>query len=118
MTRRIGSQDYPEALKRDAIRLYKEEGLPAREIKDMLGIYDQNRISAWVRQYQQEGEAMFANKRSLSGRRKTIHESPERYTRRLEIENEILKKVQSELRENMLVKRNIGPSTTSKENTL
>jgi transposase-like protein len=116
MTRRIGSKDYPEEVKRKAIQLYKEEGLPACEIKEMLGIYDQKRISAWTRQYQQEGEAMFANKRRMSGR-KPIHESPENYTRRLEIENEILKKVQSELRENMLVKRNIGPSTTSKENT-
>lgn len=117
MTRRIGSKDYPEEIKRRAIRLYKEGGLPAREIKDMLGIYDQKRISAWARQYQREGEAMFANKRRLSGR-KPIHEKAESYTRRLEIENEILKKVQSELRENMLVKRNIGPSTTSKGNTL
>lgn len=117
MTRRIGSKDYPEALKRKAIQFYTEEGLPACEIKDRLGIYDQKRISAWARQYEREGEAMFANKRSLRGR-KRIHENPESYTRRLEIENEILKKVQSELRENMLVKRNIGPSTTSKENIL
>ena len=115
MTRRIGSKDYPEEIKRKAIHLYQEEGLPAREIKDMLGIYDQKRISVWSRQYEQEGEAMFANKRRRSGR-KPSHESPESYIRRLEIENEILKKVQSELRETMLVKRNIGPSTTSKEN--
>ena len=117
MTRRIGSKDYPERVKRRAIQLYTEEGLPACEIKDMLGLYDQKRISTWARQYQREGEAMFANKRRLSGR-KPVHENPESYTRRLEIENEILKKVQSELRENMLVKRNIGPSITSKENTL
>jgi transposase-like protein len=117
MTRRIGSKDYPEEIKRRAIQLYTEEGLPACEIKDRLGIYDQKRISVWLRQYKQEGEAMFANKRRLSGR-KPNHESPASYTRRLEIENEILKKVQSELREHMLVKRNIGPFTTSKENTL
>ena len=116
MTRRIGSKDYPEGIKRRAIHLYTEEGLSACEIKDMLGIYDPKRISAWVRQYRQEGEAMFANKRRLSGR-KPRHENLESYTRRLEIENEILKKVRSELRENMLVKRNIGSSTTSKENT-
>ena len=116
MTRRIGSKDYPEALKREAIRLYKEEGYPAREIREMLGIYDRNRINTWVRQYEREGEAMFAKKRRMSGR-KPNNESPENYIRRLEIENEILKKVQSELRETMLVKRNIGPSTTSKENT-
>lgn len=117
MTRRIGSKDYPEGVKREAIRLYTEEGLSAHEIKDRLGIYDQKRISAWARQYEREGEAMFANKRRNSGRKPT-HESPESYTRRLEIENEILKKVQSELREHMLVKRNIGPSSISKENTL
>jgi hypothetical protein len=49
MTRRIGSKDYPEWMKRDALRLNLEEGVPAGEIRQQFSIIDRNRISAWAR---------------------------------------------------------------------
>ena len=116
MTRRKGSKDYPEWMKREAIRLYQEEGWSAREICEKYSIVDLNRISAWVRQYRAEGEAMFAAKRSRSGR-KPKRENTAAYIARLEMENELLKKFHTELRRDSLVKRNIGSSNTTGEDT-
>ncbi len=55
MTRRKGSKDYPEWMKREAIKLDQEEGWSVREICEKYAIVDLNRISAWVRQYRVEG---------------------------------------------------------------
>ncbi len=69
MTSRQGSKDYPTRVKRESIRLYFEEGWSAREIMERYSISDRNRVGTWVRQYRAEGEAMFEEKRRLSGRR-------------------------------------------------
>jgi transposase-like protein len=116
MTRRKGSKDYPEWMKREAIRLHQEEGWSAGEILDRYSIRDRNRINAWVRQYRAEGEAMFAGKRSRSGR-KPKRENTAAYIARLEMENDLLKKFHAELRRDSLVKRNIGSSNTTEEDT-
>jgi transposase len=116
MTRRKGSKDYPEWMKREAIRLYQEEGWSAREICEKYSIADIKRVSVWVRQYHREGEAMFAGKRSRSGR-KPKRENTAAYIARLEMENDLLKKFHTELRRDSLVKRNIGSSNTTGEDT-
>lgn len=116
MTRRKGSKDYPERMKREALRLYLEEGVPAREILERFSIIDPNRISAWARQYKKEGEAMFAGKRHRSGR-KPKRENTEAYIDRLEMELDLLKKFHTELRQGSLAKRDIGLSKTTGEDT-
>lgn len=116
MSRRKGSKDYPEWMKREALRLYLEEGVPAGEILQRYSIIDPNRISAWARQYQREGEAMFANKRSRSGR-KPKKETRAAYIARLEMELDLLKKFHAELRQDSLAKRDIGSLKTTEKNT-
>lgn len=116
MSRRKGSKDYPKWMKREALRLYLEEGWPAGEIRQKFSILDPNRISAWARQYQKEGEAMFADKRSRSGR-KPKKENTAAYIARLEMEVDLLKKFHAELRQGSLAKRDIGSSKTTGENT-
>jgi transposase-like protein len=116
MTRRKGSKDYPKETKREALRLYLEEGVPAGEILQRFSINDRNRISAWARQYKKEGEAMFANRRSRSGR-KPKNETPDAYIARLEMELDLLKKFHAELRQDSLAKHDIVSLKTTEENT-
>lgn len=116
MTRRKGSKDYPNWMKREALRLYLDEGLPAAEILCRFSIADRNRISAWARQYQEEGEEMFTNKRSSSGR-KPKKENTATYIARLEMELDLLKKFHTELRQGSLAKRDIGLLKTTGEDT-
>ena len=103
-------------MKREALKLYLEEGVPAREILQRFSIYDPNRISAWARQYRKEGEGMFADKRSRSGR-KPKQETTEAYIARLEMEVDLLKKFHAELRQGSLAKRDIGSSNITGEDT-
>ena len=116
MSRRKGSKDYPKWMKREALRLFLKEGVPAGEILQRFSIIDRNRISAWARQYQKEGEAMFADRRSRSGR-KPKKENTAAYIARLEMEVDLLKKFHAELRQGLLAKRDIGSSKTTGENT-
>jgi len=116
MTRRKGSKDYPNWMKRESLRLYLGEGLPAAEILHRFSIADRDRINAWVRQYQAEGERMFANKRSFSGR-KPKQENIQAYIDRLEMELDLLKKFHTELRQGSLAKRDIGSLKTTREDT-
>lgn len=116
MSRRKGSKDYPKWMKREALRLYLEEGVPAGEILQRFSIIDPNRISAWARQYLKEGEGLFADRRSRSGR-KPKKENTAAYIARLEMEVDLLKKFHAELRQGSLAKRDIGSSKTTGENT-
>ena len=116
MPRRKGSKDYPKWMKREAIKLYLEDGWSAREIMERYSIIDRNRISAWIRQYHTEGEAMFEDKRGRSGR-KPKRENPEAHIARLEMELELLKKFHTELRQCSLAKRDIGSLKTTEEAT-
>lgn len=116
MTRRKGSKDYPERIKREALKLYFEDGMSAREIRERYSIIDPNRVSAWARQYRVEGEAMFMDKRRLSGR-KPKRENTDAYIARLEMELDLLKKFHTELRQGSLAKRDIGSLKTTEEDT-
>jgi len=116
MTRKKGSKDYPNWMKREVLKLYLEEGWAVSEIQEKYEIADRNRLSAWARQYRVEGEAMFENKRRRSGRPPS-KENKDAYIRRLEMENELLKKFHTELRQNLRAKRNIGSSINTEKNT-
>ena len=63
MTGRKGRKDYPKWVKKESVRLYLEEGRRSREFMALYSIRDRKRISAWVRQYRAEGQAMFEEER-------------------------------------------------------
>jgi len=116
MARRKGSKDYPEGVKREAIRLYLEEGWTTREIAERYAIRNYDQVSSWARKYKKEGEGMFANKRSRCGR-KPKKEDTTTYIAWLEMEVDLLKKFHAELRQGSLAKRDIGSLKTTEENT-
>ena len=114
MARKKGSKDYPVWMKKEAIRLSMEEGWLNSEITEHFQIADPTRVKNWLWKYRREGEEIFSDLRKRSGR-KAKKENTEKYIARLEMELEVLKKLQSELRKNMLVKRDIGQSINSKD---
>lgn len=109
MARHKGSKDYPEWVKRKAIQMYMEEKLPPRIINEQLGIRDDCRVRRWVVQYQRDGEFMLESRRQYGGRPSWSKEARS-YISQLEKENEFLKKVRTELRQEWLAKRDIGSS--------
>jgi transposase-like protein len=112
MARKKGSTDYPVGMKREAIRLFFEEGWTKAEITAHLAIRDPERVGNWLWRYRKEGEAMFSTKRSG---RPPKEESQEAYIARLEMENDLLKKYHTELREVLRERRNIGASNTNSD---
>ena len=116
MARKKGRKDYPLELRREAIRLFYEEGLTRAEITKRLSIRDPNRVKNWLRRYRREGTAFFENKRHLSGR-KPKKENTAAYIARLEMEIDLLKKFHAELRRHSLAKRDIGSSKRTGEDT-
>jgi transposase len=106
-----GMTHYEISIKEEAIRLFLEEGYTYSQIAKQLGIRKADRIEKWVHQYRQEGKLVF---KKSSGRPKKVQDE-KAYIARLEMENKLLKKLQSELREAILAKRDIGRSTTTKK---
>jgi transposase len=80
---------YSVELKLEAMKM-KEEGYTYSQITETLGITDKDRVRAWWRKYKEEGKVAFIDKR---GRRKK-YKDHDRYVRKLEMENKILKKYQ------------------------
>ncbi len=109
-----GMLHYSIETKMKAIRLFLEEGLTYREIANQLEIRQSERIKTWVRQYRREGTAAFTKP---IGRPHKQVESEQNELARLRMENALLKKLQSELRKDMLVKRDIGQSIIIKKST-
>ena len=108
MSGRKGMRHYAVEVKYEAIRLFLEKGMTYREIAAQLEIRKADRIKVWVSQYRREGIEAFH--RPIGRPRKVGNERS--YIARLEMENKLLKKLQSELRKVMLAKRDIGQSTT------
>lgn len=108
-----GMLHYSQGVKQEAIRLFLEDGYTYNQIAEKLGIRKAERIEKWVHQYRKDGELIF---KKFSGRPKKM-EDEKAYIARLEMENKLLKKLRSELRESMLAKRDIGQSTTTKKNS-
>lgn len=109
---------YAAELKREAVRRYLEEGQPQAEIVEALGIQNVRRLKQWLHTYRLEGEKAFEPKpRTGPVGRPPKRENTAAYIARLEMENDLLKKLHAELRRLELERRNIGSSTTKKTGT-
>jgi transposase-like protein len=113
MSGKKGMTHYATETKQEAIRLFLEEGWTYREIARELEIRDSERIEEWVRGYRRCGTEVFTRHQ---GRPKKVMDEKS-YIAKLEMENKLLKKLQSELQKDMLAKRDIGQSTTTRKNT-
>ncbi len=113
MSGRKGMMHYTPELKKEAVRLFLEEGITYRKIAEQLGIRKAERIEVWVRQYRREGIEAFTHP---IGRPPKVQDE-KAYIARLEMENKLLKKLQSELRKDMLAKRDIGQSTATRKSS-
>lgn len=91
---------YDIELKLQAIRL-SESGVTDSKVCEQLGIHDQGRIHVWRKKYQEQGEFGL---RETRGRKQDLgaNEDREQYIKKLEMENEILKKYAE-----LLAKRNV-----------
>lgn len=114
MSGKQGMKKYPAETKLEAVRLFHEEGKTQAEITQLLKVRDPQRVKAWLKQYRREGTAGLSK---AQGRPRKRAESPEEELKRLRMENDLLKKFQAELRKDVLVKRNIGSSTTTERST-
>lgn len=113
MSGKKGMQHYPLETKREAVRLVEEEHQSYVAVATKLGIRKAEQIEVWVRQYRKEGEASFHKPIG----RPSKAQAEQRELERLRMENALLKKIHTELREVQLAQRNIGRSTTTKKNT-
>jgi len=114
MTGQKGSIHYSREVKLEAVRLFYEKGMTRRAIAEELGLRNQRRVKEWVKTYRREGIEGF-NKVNLG--RPPKKKNLQAYVARLEMENALLKKFHTELRNEGLAKRNIGRSTTTRMNT-
>jgi len=109
MSGKKGMTHYPAELKLEAVRLFREEGKSHREITEELGIRDPGRVRKWLRAYRREGvEGLNKIAKRKSPGRRPKKENTQAYIARLEMENALLKKFHTELREVQLAQRNIG----------
>jgi len=109
-----GMFHYSIEVKHEAVRLFLEDGYTYRAIANQLEIRQAGRIKVWVRQYRREGLVAFIRP---IGRPRKQPESEQGELERLRMENALLKKLQSELREGMLAKRDIGQSLITRKRT-
>jgi transposase len=108
-----GMRHYRIEVKREAVRLVEEENLSYGEVAKRLEIRKAERIERWVAMYRKEGELSF---HKAKGRPRKV-ENEQSELKRLRMENALLKKFHSELREMQLAQRNIGRSNTTKKNS-
>ena len=113
MSGRKGSVHYAIEVKREAVRLVEEERLSYAEVARRLKVRKAERIERWVARYRREGELSFLKPKGRP--RKSENEQSE--LQRLRMENTLLKKYHSELRELARAQRNIGRSSTTKKNS-
>ena len=114
MSGKKGMKHYAREVKLEAVRMFFEEGMTRAEITAALGLRSVGRVEVWTRQYRREGIAAFTKP---IGRPRIVAESEQAELERLRMENTLLKKYHSELRKEMLAKRNIGLSTNTEKNT-
>ena len=111
MSGRKGMVHYALEVKMEAVRLVEDEHLSYVEVAKRLAIRKAERIERWVAMYRQEGELSFHKPKG----RPRKSESEQSELERLRMENALLKKFHSELRELELAQRNIGRSSTTKK---
>lgn len=112
MSGKKGMTHYEQSIKQEAVRLFIDDGYTYKQIAEKLEIRVKGQIKTWVRHFRQDGSLTL---RKSPGRPKKILDE-KAYISKLEMENKILKKLQSELREVMLAKRDIGQSAIIKKN--
>ncbi|MEB9553144.1 transposase [Bacillus cereus] len=88
---------YDVEFKKKAIDLYLKEGMSYKTTVEELGLHH-SVVSRWVKHFESEGSKGLEEKRGKAkgpglGRPRTKPEDPEAKIRRLEAENEILKKL-------------------------
>ncbi len=113
MSGKKGMKPYPVELKLEAIRLYYEEGKTRAEVTALLGIGNPYAVKQWGQLYRREGVSALKKAKGRPRKR----ESEQAELERLRMENTLLKKFHTELRKEVLAKRNIGSSTTTEKNT-
>jgi transposase len=116
MAGKKGMKHYPVELKLEAVRLFLEEKKTRAEIAKELGLRSEERVKKWVRQYRREDDA-FRKPIGRPQKQPGKPESEQDELKRLRMENDLLKKLQAELRKEQLAKRNIGSSTTKGKST-
>ena len=114
MSGKKGMSRYPVEVKLEAVQLFYEEGKTCAEITRALNLRDSQRVKHWLWQYRREGKTGF-NKPTGRPWKQAQNEDAE--LERLRMENALLKKFHSELRELQLAQRNIGRSTITKKNS-
>ncbi len=112
MSGRKGMKHYPREVKLEVVRMFFEEGMTRAEITAALNLRSKGRVEVWTRQYRREGIAAFYKP---IGRPRKQAESEQSELERLRMENTLLKKYHTELRKNVLAKRNIGLSADTEE---
>ena len=105
---------YSKETKLLAVKMYLEQGKSQGQIAEELGLPRKKLVELWVHQYRQEGEMAFC--KSIGRPRKST-QSQEEYIARLEMENALLKKYHTELRNLTLARRDIGSSNITEEDT-
>jgi len=80
-------KNYSFEIKMQAMKM-KEAGFTNAQIKEKLNLADKDRVKTWWRNYKKDGETALIDKR---GRRQE-YKDMDRYVKKLEMENAILKK--------------------------
>jgi transposase-like protein len=114
MAGKKGSKHYQLQTKLLAVKMYMEQGYSQKQIAQMLDLPRKELVEQWVRRYRREGIQGF---RKPIGRPRKYPLSRDGYIARLEMENALLKKLHTELRKDMLARRDIGLLNTSEETT-
>jgi transposase len=113
MSGKKGMKAYPVELKLEAMRLYYEEGKTRAEVTALLEIRDPHAVKEWGKKYRHEGASAFGKAKGRPRKSKDEHAE----LTRLRMENDLLKKFHTELRKEVLAKRNIGLFITIAKNT-
>jgi transposase len=117
MARKKGSKDYDIETKKQAIRMFMKEGLSYQEITRILSIRDPKRVKRWVFLYREGGEEALKKPRRGRPRKQKGEETLEQKVKRLEMENDLLKKYHAELRKLTGGKPDTEPFTMSGKST-
>jgi transposase len=88
-----GMKHYPVSIKEQAIRMHFEDGLTYKEITNILGITDEQRVNKWCIKYRKEGLSSLQSQ--SKGRphknKRTEQENLNSEIARLKMENQLLR---------------------------
>jgi transposase-like protein len=112
-----GMKHYTAEFKLAAVQRFLKGGVTRRQIAEEMGISSGDLVKTWVHKFRTEkdpfGYKPHGRKKKVPGQPETLEEE----VKRLRMENDLLKKLQSESLEIMLATYDIGQSKDSKRNT-